>query len=97
MPSALKLAAAMLASCGAVALASPLLNNDVAAVHARDEWQPTSRTLTCLYLTNEANWQGEGINLCEVGGSCGKAFLPYQHGIQQDPLISSSLHRHPTP
>lgn len=81
MLSLLQLTGVTLSALNVFALASPLIN-DVSAVNrgleARDEWQPTASTLTCLYLTNEPEWAGEGINPCEVGGTCGmqQSFLP---------------------
>jgi len=39
-----------------------------ATIVNRDEWQGS--TQVCLYLTNAANWLGDGQNLCQTPGYC---------------------------
>lgn len=77
----------ILSSLTHLASASPLLTNNL---QARDEWQTNPSTLNCLYFTNEPNWAGEGINLCEVGGTCGQyTSLPHSsltHSSAYQPL-----------
>lgn len=83
MPSTMKLTTTLLSSLTLLTFASPIVvNNEIAA---RDEWQPTASTLTCLYLTTEANWGGEGINLCEVGGTCSTLSPPNLPGSSNSP------------
>ena len=76
MPPLLSLSSIILAVYGIATLASPLVDHGAlsanTAVHVRDEWQPSAESLACLYMTNEINWAGEGVNLCEIGGTCGK-------------------------
>lgn len=55
-----------------ILLLSPLTL--AATVCRRDEWQPSASSLACLYMTNEAGWHGEGLNICEVPGKCSKYF-----------------------
>jgi len=38
----------------------------------RDEFQPTDASLTCMFMTNNYHWHGEGQNICEIAGQCGK-------------------------
>jgi hypothetical protein len=45
-------------------------------IEIRDEWQPNGSSQVCFYMTNDVNWQGEGMNICEVGGQCCKSFKP---------------------
>ncbi len=56
-----------------VATAALLLaTTSAAAVPAagRDEGGPSP---ICLYMTNDYNWKGAGMNFCKVGGQCGKS------------------------
>jgi hypothetical protein len=46
--------------------------NHVGNVNARDEWQPSTSSFVCLFLTSGVNWQGEAQNICEIGGQCCK-------------------------
>lgn len=39
----------------------------------RPSTQRRDASLGCLYMTTEANWQGEGENICETPGTCGKS------------------------
>jgi hypothetical protein len=39
-------------------------------IEIRDEWQPNDSSQVCFYMTNDVNWQGERVNICEVGGQC---------------------------
>ena len=87
MPFRLSLGDCIIATLGVLAIAKPLTGNEKAApVHqisdvelvdeasaleTRDEWQISPDGLQCLYMTNEANWAGEGENLCFTGGKCG--------------------------
>lgn len=72
MPSLLAVTSTLLLTITTLTLASPVANKDVSlSIEARDEWQVGSSNLLCLYMTNEPNWAGDGINLCEVGGTCG--------------------------
>ena len=40
--------------------------------YPRDEWQLDADSLACLYMTSDVDWKGEGQNLCEVSGQCGR-------------------------
>ncbi|KAK0277778.1 hypothetical protein LTR35_009614 [Friedmanniomyces endolithicus] len=31
----------------------------------------------CLYMTNDYNWKGAGMNFCKVGGQCGSGLGPH--------------------
>ncbi|TKA77291.1 hypothetical protein B0A55_04333 [Friedmanniomyces simplex] len=44
------------------------------AVKNRDEGGPTP---ICVYMTNDYNWKGEGMNFCKVGGQCGSGLGPH--------------------
>lgn len=38
----------------------------------RDQLKTRNEKLVCFYLTTERDWRGEGINLCETPGKCGR-------------------------
>ena len=60
------------------------------SMETRDEGGPIP---ICLYMTNDYNWNGEGINFCQVGGQCGEQCTFHFTGdrfpstdVPQDPI-----------
>lgn len=47
-----------------------------AVVSPRDEWQPSKSFLRCLYMTNDCDWAGEGLQLCGEPGKCSMYSIP---------------------